>query len=393
MPWLRRCAAGSSLLPEAAFLASTDTRWPELLERAIRGEGVRAAYQPIVDLQRCTVAGYEALTRFEIGPPAGPDQWFAAAERHGVRAALEVTTLRAALSMRSDLPVNTFLTINVEPESLMAPEVIDVLTAEGGLAGLVIEVTEHRPIEDLAKMQWILDRLRAEGAMVAVDDAGAGYAGLQQILTLKPDILKADRALIEGIDHDESKAALVEMFGIFANRIDAWLLAEGVETIGEARRCAALGVALAQGYLFARPAPPWAGIAAGIEEQLLGAGRSCAATLHSMIELLPSVDAAHPGDARHLLVDVYHRPVGMFTAESLISGVTIHALRTNVNATVHEIAHRLSTSTHGDTVAPVLVTDNEGHYLGAIRIQRLFASLASAADHAVPASASAASIA
>jgi hypothetical protein len=210
---------------------------------------------------------------------------------------------------------------------------------------------------------------------------------LQQILTLKPDILKVDRSLIEGIDVDESKAALVEMFGIFADRIDAWLLAEGVETVGEARRCSALGVALAQGYLFARPGPPWVGITPGVEEQLIGSARQRTTTLHSIIELMPSVDAAHPDDARTILidggashvvlVDTDRRPVGIFTAESMLSGVTINALRANVHATAHDVAHRLSTSTSGDTVAPILVTDNEGRYLGTVPIQRLLASLAS----------------
>ncbi|MGZ4765991.1 MAG: EAL domain-containing protein [Ilumatobacteraceae bacterium] len=360
--------------------------WPALLHRAARGEGVRCVYQPIVDLQRCTVAGFEALTRFDIGAPAGPDTWFAAAERFGVRAELEATTLRTALSQRRDLPGNTFLAVNLEPESLTAPAVMEVLTAEGNLAGVVVEVTEHRQIDDPVEMQWVLERLRADGAMIAIDDAGAGYAGLQQILTLKPDILKVDRSLIEGIDADESKAALVEMFGIFAGRIDAWFLAEGIETVPEARRCSALGVALAQGYLFARPGPPWQGITAGVEEQLLGSARQATATLHSLIELMPSVDAAHPDDARHIfaagdathvvLLDGDRRPVGMFTADSLLSGVTIRALKSNVNSTVQDIAHRLSTSTRGDNVAPVLVTDNEGHYLGVVAVQRILASLA-----------------
>jgi hypothetical protein len=263
-----------------------------------------------------------------------------------------------------------------------------VFSAGSNLAGLVIEITEHRPIEDPQRIQWILERLRAEGAMLAVDDAGSGYAGLQQILTLRPNILKLDRALIEGVDTDETKAALVEMFGIFANRIDGWLLAEGIETIGEARRCAALGVPLAQGYLFARPAPPWAGIEAGMEERLLGSARRAdTTTLHSIIELVPAVGVAHSSDARAILangeathvvlIDGDDRPVGMFTLESMLSGVTIQALRANVNSSPHEVAHRLSTSTTGNTMVPVMVSDNEGHYLGTVAIQRLLATLAS----------------
>jgi hypothetical protein len=282
--------------------------------------------------------------------------------------------------------------VNLEPESLQSPEVLDVFRACGNLGGLVVEITEHRPIEDPEKIQWILERLRTDGALLAVDDAGSGYAGLQQILTLRPDILKLDRALIVGVDTDETKAALVEMFGIFANRIDGWLLAEGIETIGEARRCAALGVPLAQGYLFARPAAPWADIEAGVEQQLLGSARwRDGATLHSMIEFAPAVHASQlddarailaTGDATHVvLVDDDRRPTGMFTLESMLSGVTLQALRSNVNSSPHEVAHRLSTSITGHTLVPVMVSDNEGHYLGTVSIQRLLATVASLLHH------------
>ena len=242
--------------------------WPQLLEGAIAGRGVRSVYQPIVELSRCTVAGFEALTRFDVGPPGGPDTWFAAAHEHGVAAELEATTLRAALAMRAALPPNTFMTVNVEPESLSSPGVMAIFAENASLSGLVVEITEHRPLADPQRVQWALERLRGQGALIAVDDAGSGYAGLQQILTLRPNILKLDRALVEGVDRDETKAALVEMFGIFANRVDAWLLVEGIETIGEARRCAALGVPLAQGYLFARPEKPWATIDSRIPELL-----------------------------------------------------------------------------------------------------------------------------
>ena len=202
---------------------------------AIAGRGVRSVYQPIVELSRCTVAGFEALTRFDVGPPGGPDMWFATAHEHGVAAELEATTLRAALAMRAALPPNTFMTVNVEPESLSSPRVMAIFAETASLSGLVVEITEHRPLADPQRVQWALERLRGQGALIAVDDAGSGYAGLQQILTLRPNILKLDRALVEGVDRDETKAALVEMFGIFANRVDAWLLVEGIETIGEAR--------------------------------------------------------------------------------------------------------------------------------------------------------------
>ena len=95
---------------------------------------------------------------------------------------------------------------------------------------MVIELTEHERIDSYAALEPALDRLRAAGALLAIDDAGAGYAGLQHVLSLRPDIIKLDRALVEGLDRDEAKRTLVEMIGTLAGRLDAWLLAEGIET-------------------------------------------------------------------------------------------------------------------------------------------------------------------
>ena len=177
------------------------------------------------------------------------------------------------------------------------------------------------------------------------------------------------------------------MFGIFANRVDAWLLVEGIETIGEARRCAALGVPLAQGYLFACPQPPWATIDSLVPPQLLPfASARGTATLHGIIELMPTVRAEHSHDARSIFArdDAHHvvvvddgdRPTGMLTLESIMNGETLPTLRINVDSSPHELAHRLSTSTTGDTVLPTFVTDARGRYLGTVSIQRLLATLA-----------------
>ena len=85
--------------------------------------------------------------------------------------------------------------------------------------------------------------------MIAVDDTGAGYAGLHHLISVRPEIIKLDRTLVAGIDTDRPRRALVEMFGSFANRFDAWVLAEGVETAAELATLRRIGVPLAQGFL------------------------------------------------------------------------------------------------------------------------------------------------
>ena len=185
------------------------TEWRTRIERVLDGDGVTTVYQPIIDLQRAQVVGYEALSRFDAGDgvQAGPDVWFQTAAALGLGPQLDARCVSAALDARVDLPRNCFLAVNVDPESLLSPEVLAVLGRSAPLGGLVIEITEHRPW-DWASLSPVVTRLRADGARFAVDDAGAGHSGLQQILHLRPDILKLDRSLVNGIDDDEAKVAL-----------------------------------------------------------------------------------------------------------------------------------------------------------------------------------------
>jgi GAF domain-containing protein len=102
-----------------------------------------------------------------------------------------------------------------------------------------------------------LSELRDRGARIAVDDAGAGYAGLQQVVRVAPEILKIDRSLITGIDVDASKMALVEALARFASTTGAAVCGEGIETVEELRMLARADATYAQGYALARPGPAW----------------------------------------------------------------------------------------------------------------------------------------
>ena len=358
----------------------------EAIERALAGGSCRPSFQPIVDLSRRTVVGYEALSRFEPveGRPFGPDEWFLAAHRAGLGPELDAVAVAAALAHRPDLPVNCFLTINVDPESLPTGPLAEVLSAQGSLGGLVIEITEHRRW-DWAQLAPVVAALQARGALFAVDDAGSGYAGLQQILQLRPAILKLDRALVQGIDRDEAKVALVEMLGLFANRLDAWVLAEGVETPGEARRLAELEVPLAQGYHFGRPGPPWVSIDRRAQADLPTPLRHGRATLHQHVdpvaplrdgeELAPGwLDRSDPWIA---VVDPAGRPLGLLGGAARV-GELQPAPMANVHSSPAEVADRLATAA-GEPGRPVVVTDNAGRYLGLVSLRRLLSALSAQA--------------
>jgi EAL domain-containing protein (putative c-di-GMP-specific phosphodiesterase class I) len=225
----------------------------------VTGLAIDTHLQPIVDLRLGEAAGYEALARFWDGTP--PDEVFARARTAGVGAELEAAAVRSALSRRGDLPSGTFLSINLSPDMVETPPVRAALEEFGGLDGIVLELTEQVPIDALVDLESSLDRLRERGALIAVDDVGAGYAGLQHLVRLRPELIKLDRDLIRGLDVDPTRVALVDALGAFARRIGSRLIAEGVETPAQLDVLRTIDVPYAQGYLWGRPALAPAGVA------------------------------------------------------------------------------------------------------------------------------------
>jgi diguanylate cyclase (GGDEF)-like protein len=232
-------------------------------------EGLTPVFQPLVALATGQVSGYEALTRFKQPPKRFPDQWFNLAARVGLGGALEAHAIKKALDIPGR-PPGTYLSLNLSPSTLRAPEVQAVLPED--LSGLVIEVTEHELAGDDAALAADLDEIRRRGARVAVDDAGAGYAGLQQLMRVAPDLIKLDRSLVQNIHEDPAKQALVDSFVRFGRRTGAQVVAEGIEAEEELRVLADLDVTYGQGYFLAKPGPPWVAVSPWIAEKLLRRG-------------------------------------------------------------------------------------------------------------------------
>ena len=238
----------------------------EVLEIIAAPGGITPVFQPLVALATGQVSGYEALTRFRAPPKRFPDEWFNLAARVGMGGALEAAAIKAALAVPGR-PPGTYLSLNLSPSTLTAPEVQEVLPHD--LTGLVIEVTEHELATDDAALSADLAALRERGARVAVDDAGAGYAGLQQLMRVAPDLIKLDRSLVQNIHEDPAKQALVDSFVRFGRRTGAQVVAEGIETEEELRVLADLDVNYGQGYFLAKPGPPWAAVSPFVSEKLL----------------------------------------------------------------------------------------------------------------------------
>ena len=227
---------------------------------------VTPVFQPLVALATGQVSGYEALTRFRQPPKRFPDEWFLLANRVGLGGKLEAFAIQKALETPGR-PKGAYLSINLSPSTLNDPDVQKVLPED--LTGIVIEVTEHELANDEGTLKEDLAALRTRGARIAVDDAGAGYAGLQQLMRVQPDLIKLDRSLVQNLDTDPAKQALVDAFVRFGRRTGGQVVAEGIESEDELRTLADLDVNYGQGYFLAKPGPPWAQISPWVSEKLL----------------------------------------------------------------------------------------------------------------------------
>lgn len=358
--------------------APTVTTWSAAVAEALADPAAPSmAFQPVIDLQRGAVAGYEALARFRGPFTAPPDAWFRAAAQLGVAAELEAKALANALAERTRLPADTFLTLNVSPALLDAPAVRDVLEGAGRLDRVVVELTEHVAVEDYDRLLRAVDRLRAAGASIAVDDAGAGYASLSHILAVRPSFVKLDRAIVDGLDRDGGKLALVEMLGAFASRIDAWVIAEGIERSEELDALVRLGVPLAQGWLLARPGAPWVALPDHLARDL--ANRAIARqTRESVSELVEQVPTVVAGDLAAFDADPLLDWVVVLDERGWPLGVQARGdafhrpvMRVLPGSGVAAVARRAVARAGGACFDPLVCCDEAGAYRGIVRVERL----------------------
>ena len=225
----------------------------------LKARAFHPVFQPIVELSSREVVGYEALTRFDSGQR--PDLCFADAWSVGLGPALEMAALAAAIDAAGGLLSGVFLDLNASPRLLAHAEWLrEVLHAAD--RPLVLEITEHEAVDDYDALR---DAIRSLGhdIRVAVDDAGAGAANFGHIIDLRPDFVKLDISLVRRVNANLGRQAMVVGMRHFARTAGCRLIAEGVETSEEADTLTSLGVEFGQGYLFGRPEPIEAIVAAG----------------------------------------------------------------------------------------------------------------------------------
>ena len=226
----------------------------------IAGEGLSCLYQPIVDIVRGKVVGFEALARFSTTPPRSPDAWFADAARVGLDIELENKVIAQALQSFPVLPGTISVAFNISSNILLNGR-LERAFAGVALNRVVLEINEHMSIRQYDELARVLTPLRQRGLRIAVDDEGGGLEGFRHILNLKPDIIKLHRTLVAGIDRDPARRAQASALVQFGKGQHCELIAEGVETAAELSALKALGVTRMQGYFLRRPGPLEAAIA------------------------------------------------------------------------------------------------------------------------------------
>ncbi|RZA17054.1 MAG: EAL domain-containing protein [Lysobacteraceae bacterium] len=215
------------------------------------------AFQPIVDIRTRDVFAYEALVRGTGGEPAGtilgqvnPDN----------RYVFDQTCRRTAVALAARLQVPCFVSINFLPNAVYQAATCIRATLEAArehgfpTSRLIFEITENEELVDKEHLKNIIREYRRQGFRTAIDDFGAGYAGLNLLAEFQPDIIKLDMAPVRGIDKDPVRQAIARgILGVCA-ALGIDVIAEGVETVAEFDLLRGMGINLFQGYLFARPA-------------------------------------------------------------------------------------------------------------------------------------------
>jgi len=211
------------------------------------------AYQPIIRAKDGQLYGYEALLRSSEPSLPHPGAVIDAAERLDRLDELG-QTVRAAAPEPMHTASGAKLFVNLHPRDLADETLFVADSPLGRMASRVIlEITERATLDEVRDVRERLVRLRAMGFRLAVDDLGAGYAGLSSFATLEPEIIKLDMTLIRGIDANPVKRAVVEKMTLLAHELNVAVVAEGVETVAERDVLVTVGCDMMQGYLFAKP--------------------------------------------------------------------------------------------------------------------------------------------
>ena len=223
------------------------------LKAIIDRRRISTVYQPIIDLKTRAVMGYEALSRGPRGELETPDALFQAAYQAELVWKLDQVCRERAVRQLSRLKPEQLMLINIEPASIFDAKLAEVDFIRRFSSRLVFEITERAAITDFSTFRQAVQLLKRSGFKVAVDDVGSAYAGLRVISEIAPDFIKLDMQLTRGADNDQVKRQLIAAVAKFCADAGMPLIVEGIETQEELQVVQALGIHLAQGFVFGPP--------------------------------------------------------------------------------------------------------------------------------------------
>ena len=237
------------------------------IHAVLEARSMMSHFQPIISIHEERVIGLEALIRAtdpHNGKSISPDYLFDAANRHKESLQLDQMCREAALKgfvSLASLDPDLLLFINVDVSSLSQSNAesntLIKLVEQHGIPTerVVIEIVESK-IRDASTLQRFVTYHRKQDCLIALDDMGTGYSNLERIASIKPDIIKLDRSLIQDIDREYHKQELFDFFLKLAHKIGVFVVVEGIETEAEALSCLERGADLVQGFYFGYPQPP-----------------------------------------------------------------------------------------------------------------------------------------
>jgi diguanylate cyclase (GGDEF)-like protein len=387
-----------------------DTR-RELLD-IIQNKRLSARFQPIIDLNRGGILGYEGLIR---GPSDSilhsPIKLFQAAWENNLTVRVEHLCRRVVLEQFKALDLPGKLFLNVSPECLLQRdakrgETLDYIHELGILPDrVIIELTEYQPTHDYVVLQEAVQHYRTMGFEIAIDDLGEGFSSLRLWSELKPEYVKIDMHFIQGIDKDPVKMQFVRSIQSIATQSATKVIAEGIETHGELIAVKELGVSCGQGYHIAKPhASPSKAISADVARSITQSGmrkpmmqspqNGTSSTIRDLIKLpqtvnsqtlnndvenlflsdkqlkvIPIVNDGVPVGIinRHTMVDRFSRPFQreLYGKKPCSVFMDRDPVVVDHGTSLHQVSHVIVEADPDQLINGILITE-EGRYIGMV---------------------------
>jgi EAL domain-containing protein (putative c-di-GMP-specific phosphodiesterase class I) len=352
-----------------------------LMSQVLDEGRIASTYQPIVDLGRGVVVGFEAFVRAaDGGVSAG--ELFRAAERVGRSDELEAAALRSGLGARDRLVLDGFLSLNVSAAALSDPGVSAVLAEQPSLDGIVLELTDTDASSIVAASAVIAGH-RERGAAIAVAHHTFSLDDMRAVFEIQPAYVKLDNAWIDGIAQDNAKLALVETVCYLAVRMGVRVVAQGIEALADLAAVQRLGVGFGQGFLLARPS------ATGVHNaprHLTGSESKHGRRLTTVARLAEPADELTLGvpgmpsgpQGYEVIVGELREPLALMRrSNTRIQNVPLSLLAVDTPVVAAaRIALSRPSSTRFD---PMVCVDELGAFAGVVPMERIVTALADAA--------------